>query len=124
MDASNLNAAGLTNDPAIVTTVLAPASALSGIALPDAASFSALRFTPDNPGAGAPAAPWIHLIALTLALVVVVPRLVLALACGVASWAPHRLVAQSLPGVPFFASRLFRVFFRIASARVRRSPAH
>src|SRR5436190_10553799 len=76
---------------AIVTTVLAPASALSGIALPDAASFSALRFTPDNPGAGAPAAPWIHLIALTLALVVVVPRLVLALACGVAAgWRARR----------------------------------
>ena len=76
---------------AIVTTALAPASTLSGIALPDAASFAALRMAPDSANGGAPAAPWIHLIALTLALMVVVPRLVLALACGLAAgWRSRR----------------------------------
>ena len=41
--------------------------ALSGIALPDAAGFAALRAAPATRRPGAPAAPWIHLLALTLA---------------------------------------------------------
>jgi hypothetical protein len=36
---------------------------------------------------------------------------------AVTPWVPHRLLAQSLPGISFFASRLFRLFFRIAPAR-------
>ena len=76
---------------ALVTAVLGPAAALSRIALPDAATFASLRIAPGTSGAGAPAAPWIHLIALTLALVVVVPRIVLALACGfAAAWRSRR----------------------------------
>jgi len=92
---------------AIVTTVLGPASALSAIALPDAASFATLRFAADSASAGAPAAPWIHLIALTLALVVVVPRLVLALGCGLlAGWRARRF---ALPiDEPYF-QRLVRL---------------
>ncbi|HEY3633815.1 MAG TPA: DUF2868 domain-containing protein [Caldimonas sp.] len=64
---------------ALVTTVLAPAAQLSGIALPDAAAFAALRSAHGDTGGGAPAAPWIHLIALTLLLFVVVPRVLLGL---------------------------------------------
>jgi len=92
---------------ALVTTVLGPAAALSGIGLPDAATFAALRIAPGAPGAPAPAAPWMHLIALTLALVVVVPRLVLALACGfAAAWRSRRF---PLPlGEPYF-QRLLRL---------------
>jgi len=92
---------------AIVTTVLAPAAALSGIALPDAASFAALRFVPESADAGAPAAPWIHLIVLTLALAVVGPRLVLALGCGLfAGWRARRF---ALPvDAPYF-QRLARL---------------
>jgi hypothetical protein len=67
---------------ALLSTALAPASALSGIALPDAAGFAALQARPDAPGAGAPAAPWIHLLAVTLALVVIGPRLLLAAGCA------------------------------------------
>jgi Protein of unknown function (DUF2868) len=91
---------------ALVTTVLGPAAALSGIGLPDAATFAALRIAPGTP-AGAPAAPWMHLIALTLALVVVVPRLVLALACGfAAAWRSRRF---ALPlDEPYF-QRLLRL---------------
>jgi hypothetical protein len=92
---------------ALVTTVLAPAAMLSGIGLPDAATFAALRIAPSAPAAGAPAAPWIHLIALTLALVVVVPRIVLALACGfAAAWRSRRF---ALPlDQPYF-QRLLRL---------------
>jgi hypothetical protein len=92
---------------ALVTTVLRPAAALSGIALPDPANFATLRITPEEPGAGAPAAPWIHLIALTLALAVVVPRVVLALACGAAAAWRSRRFALPLDG-PYF-QRLLRL---------------
>jgi hypothetical protein len=62
---------------AVLATLLAPASALSGIALPDVAGIAALRVGADGAGGG-PAAPWIHLYAGTLALAVVVPRALLA----------------------------------------------
>ena len=59
---------------AILGVVLGPASALTGIGLPDTAALRAMRL----PGEGAQAAPWIHLYAVTVALVVVLPRLALA----------------------------------------------
>ncbi len=92
---------------ALVAAVLGPASALAGIPLPDAASFAALRIGPDASGTGARAAPWIHLIALTLGLVVIVPRVVLALACGLAAaWRSRRF---ALPlDEPYF-QRLLRL---------------
>jgi len=64
---------------AIVSTVLAPASRLSGIALPDVAAFAAMRAVDGQAAGGAPAAAWIHLLTLTLVLVVVLPRALLAL---------------------------------------------
>ena len=64
---------------ALVAGVLAPASALSGIALPDATGFASLQAVQGSSNAGAPAAPWIHLFALTLLLFVVLPRGLLAL---------------------------------------------
>jgi hypothetical protein len=73
----------------LLTTLLSPAATLAGIALPDAAGFAALQTQPGGAGTGAPAAMWIHLLALTLLAVVVVPRLLLAL--GTAAWAgQHR----------------------------------
>ena len=53
-----------------------PASLISGIALPDANGLAAIRF-PHNPGENA--AQWIHLQTLTVLLIVVIPRLLLAL---------------------------------------------
>lgn len=75
---------------AILSVLLAPASLLSGIALPDVAGFEALRASQAS-GAGSPsgasAAPWIHLYAWTLLLTVVLPRSVLAaVACLRARW--------------------------------------
>lgn len=61
---------------ALLSVLLAPASALTGIALPDAGTIAALRFGPDQGGASA--ASWIHLWAATAAAYVVVPRLALA----------------------------------------------
>jgi len=67
------------NAHAILATVLAPASAISGIALADVDAFAAMRGAHGVAPGAAPAAPWIHLFALTLGLVVVLPRTVLAL---------------------------------------------
>jgi len=60
---------------ALLGGLLAPASALTGIAVPDVAP---LRVGP-GAAATASAALWIHLFAATLALFVVLPRLLLAL---------------------------------------------
>lgn len=67
------------NARAILSAVLAPAVALSHIVLPDAATFEAMRSVHGVAQTGAPAGPWIHLLALTLLFVVVLPRSVLAL---------------------------------------------
>jgi len=83
--------------------VFAPASALGGIALPDAAELARLRFAEGSPGERA--ARWIHLYAITLALVVIVPRLALAAA---AAWRARRATARlALPmDEPYFRALL------------------
>jgi len=65
-------------------TLLAPASRLTGITVPDVAP---LRIGPGG-DAQATAAPWIHLYATTLALAVLLPRGLLA---GLAGWRARRL---------------------------------
>jgi hypothetical protein len=62
----------------LVGLVLGPASQLSGIGLPDLDGFAALRAVHGDAKSGASAAPWIHLLALTLLLSVVLPRALLA----------------------------------------------
>ena len=92
---------------AFVATVLAPASALSGIAVPDTAAFAALQTAHGDSGVGAPAASWLHLVALTLTLFVVLPRLVLALVCtAAASWRSGRF---ALPLAEPYYQRLARL---------------
>ncbi|MCL4183938.1 MAG: DUF2868 domain-containing protein [Burkholderiaceae bacterium] len=59
----------------MLAVVLAPASWLTGLALPDAARLDAMRFPTSS---GEPAGPWIHLYAVTVALFVLLPRLALA----------------------------------------------
>jgi hypothetical protein len=63
----------------LLATLLAPAQAVTGIGVPDAVALEAMRLTSPAQRASASAAPWIHLYGATLALAVVVPRLVLAL---------------------------------------------
>src|SRR5690606_33379829 len=61
---------------AVLGFVLAPASMITGIPLPECPRLAAMRL----PGtSGESAAPWIHLYAVTIALVVVIPRTLLAL---------------------------------------------
>jgi hypothetical protein len=61
---------------AILHAVLGPASALTGIALPDVDGTAGLRF---SAGGGVIAASWLHLYAVTAGLAVVLPRVLLAL---------------------------------------------
>jgi len=59
----------------LLGALLGPASALSGLALPEPAALDRLRLAT---GGGESAARWIHLWALTLVLAVLLPRLLLA----------------------------------------------
>ena len=63
---------------AALAFLFAPAQALAGITLPSVAGFEALRAVHGDTSAGAAAAPWIHLWAVTLLLFVVLPRGLLA----------------------------------------------
>jgi hypothetical protein len=86
-------------DPAQVRSLLglllSPASLLANLPLPDAAALAGLRL---SAGGGEGAAPWIHRWALTLVLVVVLPRLALA---AHAAWLARRLAARlPLPDDP------------------------
>ncbi len=84
----------------LLGVVLGPASAITGIALPDVAGVEKLRF----PG-GENAADWLRLYAVTIGAVVVVPRLLLALGDR---WLEARLAARfPLPlDEPYFRTLL------------------
>lgn len=73
----------------LLSVLLAPASALTGIPIPDATALAAMQVGPARP-AQASAAPWLHLYAATLALFVIAPRLVLALLARLQVWRLHR----------------------------------
>ena len=95
----------------LLHVVLAPGSWLTGIAVPGAAHLQAIGAE----SAGENAAPWIHLYAATLLLVVIVPRLMLA---GFA-WAAERRQQARFPLVlaePYF-QRLLHAW-REGTARV------
>ncbi len=97
----------------VLRAALSPASALTGIQVPDAAGIEALRVVPAaSPGApvtavqgGGPAAPWIHLYAALLALCVVLPRPALALWAAARAWRLQQHVALPLQQ-PYFAQLL------------------
>lgn len=86
---------------ALLSLLLAPALAVSGQTLPDVAALQALRV----PQPGAPAAAWIHLYALQLLLLVLLPRLALALGAALRA----RRLARHLPlalDAPYFQQLL------------------
>jgi hypothetical protein len=100
----------------LLAFVLGPASALTRIPIADAPQLELLRF---GAGVGENAAPWIHLYATTVALVVLVPRLLL----GLGTWLVERRLAARFPVVleePYF-QRLTRPLGR-EPARVRIVP--
>jgi hypothetical protein len=73
---------------ALLGLLYGPAAALSGIVLPSAAETASLRWT--DAGTGAPAASWIHLIALTALSYIVVPRVIAVLLTTAALWRAER----------------------------------
>lgn len=103
---------------ALLAAVLAPASALTGIALPDVAGVAALQVGPDRAASG-PAAPWIHLFAATLALFVVAPRLLFASWAALQAWRRARRFEIPL-AEPYFQRLL--VAARRRQARVEVLP--
>ncbi len=98
----------------IVAFAYAPGALLTGIAVPDVDAVAAIR----SPGSEN-AARWLHLMAATVAVVVIVPRLVLALLAGLVE--RHRSTHFALPlDEPYF-QRLLRGY-RGGAARVRVIP--
>src|SRR5690606_30354090 len=86
----------------LVTLLYAPASAITGVSLPATdAQMQALEWT--GSAGGGPAAAWIHLIAATAAIYIVVPRLLAALLTTMRLWR-----ATSRPEVPAYLSRYAR----------------
>ena len=77
---------------AVLATLFAPASLLSGIALPGVADVAALRSAHGGGAVGAPAADWLHLLAGTVLIAVVLPRAALAaFSAARASWSASHL---------------------------------
>jgi hypothetical protein len=98
----------------ILAFVLGPAALLSGIALPDADALSRIRF---SAGEGESAARWILLYAVTVGLVVIVPRVALSLA---AKWRATRAASNvALPlDDPYFRRLLQSQSTQAVVARV------
>jgi hypothetical protein len=69
---------------ALLAVLYGPAATLSGIGLPSISDLNALRWT--GVSGGGEAASWIHLIALTAMLYIIVPRLILACISGFKLW--------------------------------------
>ena len=102
---------------AMLQFVLGPAAKLLGIPFPSLEAVSAMRITGGS--GGTDAAPWIHLYALTIGLVVVVPRLLMAAFAG---WRERRL-ADAFRfdlGEPYF--RRVLAAFAPSRARLRVAP--
>jgi len=69
---------------ALLAVLYGPGAILSGIGLPSISGVNALRWT--GASGGGEAASWIHLIALTGMLYIIVPRLILACMSGLNLW--------------------------------------
>jgi hypothetical protein len=82
---------------ALLGALYGPASIVAGIALPDVAQVEAMRWTAS--GGGERAAKWIHLLAASVGLYVVAPRIVLALlsSASIARWSWRMPLPPSLP---------------------------
>lgn len=78
---------------AILAVLYAPAAAVTGIVLPDTAHVAAIRMAADAGGENA--ARWIHLLAATATLFIVLPRLVLAAFLTASIW--RRMLQASPP---------------------------
>jgi hypothetical protein len=98
----------------LLAMLLAPGSALSGIAMPGVAQLESIRAP-----ASENAAPWLHLLAASALAIVVIPRLLLGIVAGGVE--RHRAARVAIPlGEPYY-QRLLRGF-RGGPVRVRVIP--
>ena len=106
---------------AVLATLLAPAAALTGIAVPGVSALAEMRL--GAAGTGMPtatAAPWLHLLAATLAWAVIVPRGLLALRAAWISW--RRARRLPLATADAYALKLLRSRARAGRVRVQVLP--
>ena len=91
---------------ALLSLVLGPASWISSVAIPPVEQIAAMRWTGVDSG-GVNAGPWLHLYTVTIAGLVVMPRLALAAWQGAVVW---RLARRfPMPGrEDFYTRRLLR----------------
>jgi hypothetical protein len=89
----------------LLTMLYGPASLLSGIPIPTADEIERLRLTAAS-GGGGDAAPWIHLIAWTAGLYIVLPRVLAALFASFALWRLSRRLVLP-PGAVGYVRTLF-----------------
>lgn len=89
----------------VLHVLYGPASALTGIAIPDAGHLEAIRW--QGARGGENAAPWIHLLAATTLMYVVVPRVLLALLAWVSAAHAARTVRLPAAMAAYFG-RTFR----------------
>ena len=101
---------------ALLLVIYGPASLLTGIDIPDTSALEAMRW--DNGSEGAPAADWIHLLAATVLIYVIVPRLLLAVEAAVRTVRLRRW----LPDPPFLPAH-FRTAFASIDGAVPRAAA-
>lgn len=99
---------------ALLTTVLAPGSFATGIPVPGLAQVDAIRAP-----ASENAATWLHLLAASVLMIVVVPRLTLAVGAGFIE--RHRAARIAVPMAEPYFQRLLRGF-RGGPVRVRVIP--
>jgi hypothetical protein len=89
---------------AFISIVYGPASALTGIPIPDVSRLDTIRWEGDT--GGERAAYWIHLLAASVVVYIVAPRLVLAAIGTLAVWA--RTLNMALPpGLAAYFGRTF-----------------
>ena len=100
----------------VLTVVLGPASALSGTAIPPAEHLATMRWSGAQLGENA--ARWIHLYAITAALFIVLPRLVLALSAALRARRLRRNFDLPLTVDPYFHRLLSMRQGERASVRV------
>ena len=101
---------------ALLAALYAPASWLTGIAVPDVAHFEATRWR--GGVGGEPAARWIHLMAASALLYVVLPRAILALVAAISAL---RLSLRAPP--PASLAAYFRASFASVDGAIAKASA-
>jgi hypothetical protein len=99
------NLFGPTTAHAVLTLLYGPAALLAGVALPTTEGIAQLRWTVGAHGGG-DASVWVHLIAWTAAVYIVLPRMLAALISTFNLWRLSRRLALP-PGVASYVRTLF-----------------